>query len=168
MSTVIIRRAVAADAEALAALAARLFASTYADDTPAAELAAYLSEHFGPDLQRAEIVDPSGCVLVAIEAPDRMIGYAHAITEREAMFLNRIYLEQRARGTGLAARLLDAIEAQCRGLGLHKLRLSVFDRNARAIAFYRRAGFATVGTASFHVGDEVQSDLIMEKPLALS
>jgi len=84
------------------------------------------------------------------------------------MLLNRLYLEERARGTGLAARLLDAIETRCRGLGLPKLRLSVFDRNARAIAFYRHSGFDVVGTASFRVGADVQSDLIMEKSLVLS
>ena len=157
LSDVIIRRAVAADAEALASFGARLFAATYADDTPAAELATYLAEHFGPELQRAEILDPSGCVFVAMEASDQMVGYAHAIKDGDAMLLNRLYLERRARGTGLAARFLNAIETQCRGLGLEKLRLSVFDKNARAIAFYRRAGFATVGTASFRMGEEVQA-----------
>lgn len=168
MSAVIIRRALAADAESLASLGARLFASTYADDTPAAELAAYLSEHFSPDLQRAEIVDPSGCVFVVMEGADQMIGYAHAIEDGGAMFLDRVYLEQRVRGTGLAAKLLEAIETQSREQGLDTLRLSVFEKNARAIAFYRRSGFATVGTASFRVGEDVQSDLIMEKHLVLS
>lgn len=167
MNVVIIRRAVEADAEALTSFGARLFASTYGDDTPAAELAAYLSEHFSADLQRAEIVDPAGCIFVA-EASDQMIGYAHAIREGQGMLLNRLYLDQSARGTGLAARLLDAVETQGRGLGLEKLQLSVYDKNARAIAFYRRSGFATVGTASFHVGEDVQADLIMEKSLALS
>jgi GNAT superfamily N-acetyltransferase len=168
LSTVIIRRAAEADAEVLASFGARLFASTYGEDTPAAELAAYLSGHFSPDLQRAEIIDPSGCVFVATDEADQLIGYAHAIKEGEAMLLTRLYLEQRVRGTGLAARLLHAIETQCQGLGLQTLRLSVFDKNARAIAFYQRSGFATVGTASFHIGEDVQSDLIMEKSLALA
>jgi len=169
LSAVVIRRAVAADAEALASFAARLFESTYGDDTPAAEMATYLSEHFGPDLQRAEIVDPSGCIFVATEGAEQtMMGYAHATKEADAMQLNRLYVDQPARGTGLAARLLDAIEAQCRALGLETLRLGVYDKNARAIAFYRRAGFAVAGTATFAVGQDIQSDLIMEKSLALS
>ena len=66
------------------------------------------------------------------------------------------------------ARRLDAIEAQCRALGLETLRLGVYDKNARAIAFYRRAGFAVAGTATFAVGQDIQSDLIMEKSLTLS
>jgi len=161
-----IRRAVVADAEALASFGARLFASTYGDDTPAADLNAYLSEHFGRDLQSAEIVDPSGCVFVAIDDAGELVGYAHAMGQAQGMPLNRLYVDERARGTGLAARLLEAIETHGRGLGQQKLQLSVFDKNARAIAFYRRSGFSKVGTATFNVGDDVQSDLIMEKSLA--
>lgn len=168
MSTTTIRRAVAADADTLASFGARLFASTCDDDTPAAELAAYLSEHFSPDRQRAEILDPSGCVFVAMEGAEQMLGYAHAIKDTEEMLLNRLYLDERARGTGLAALLLDAIETQCRSAGQRKLRLSVFEKNARAIAFCQRSGFATVGTASFHIGEDIQSDLIMEKSLQAS
>jgi GNAT superfamily N-acetyltransferase len=152
----------------LASFAARLFESTYGDDTPAAEMAAYVAEHFGPDLQRAEIVDPSGCLFVATEGADQtMIGYVHATKDADAMRLNRLYVDQPARGTGLAARLLEAVETQCRAFGLETLRLGVYDQNARAIAFYRRSGFAAVGTTSFHMGQDIQSDLIMEKSLAL-
>lgn len=163
-----VRRAVSDDAAALAAFGARLFSSTYADDTPAAELADYLAEHFSPELQRAEIDDPSGCVFIATDEAGQMVGYAHAMWDGEAMLLNRIYLDQSARGTGLATRLLDVVETRCRELGARTLRLSVFEKNARAIAFYRRSGFAATGTASYHVGNEVQADLIMEKSLARS
>jgi len=84
-----------------------------------------------------------------MEGAEQMLGYAHAIKDTEEMLLNRLYLDERARGTGLAALLLDAIETQCRSAGQRKLRLSVFEKNARAIAFCQRSGFATVGTASF-------------------
>lgn len=123
MSTVVIRKAAAADAKALASFGERLFVSTYGDDTPAAALAAYLSEHFGPDVQRGEIVDPAACVFVATEGADQLVGYAHAIKEDKAMLLNRLYLEHHMRGTGLAVRLLDAVETQCRCLDLPTLRL---------------------------------------------
>ena len=103
-----------------------------------------------------------------MEGAEQVLGYAHAIKDTEEMLLNRLYLDERARGTGLAALLLDAIETQCRSAGQRKLRLSVFEKNARAIAFCQRSGLATVGTASFHIGEDIQSDLIMEKSLQAS
>jgi len=84
-----------------------------------------------------------------MEGAEQMLGYAHAIKDTEEMLLNRLYLDERARGTGLAALLLDAIETQCRSAGQRKLRLSVFEKNARAIAFCQRSGLATVGTPHF-------------------
>ena len=63
-----------------------------------------------------------------MEGAEQMLGYAHAIKDTEEMLLNRLYLDERARGTGLAALLLDAIETQCRSAGQRKLRLSVFER----------------------------------------
>ena len=49
------------------------------------------------------------------------------------------------RGQGLGERLLQACIAQAPRAGLAKIELTVFSANARAIALYRKAGFADVG-----------------------
>jgi len=46
------------------------------------------------------------------------------------------------------------------------LELTVYERNARAIAFYERAGFVVTGNTIFAVGQDLQSDLVMEMKLA--
>jgi len=43
--------------------------------------------------------------------------------------------------------------------------LSVWDRNPRAIAFYRKVGFVDAGFVSFRLGNEVQNDFLMVKAL---
>jgi ribosomal protein S18 acetylase RimI-like enzyme len=39
--------------------------------------------------------------------------------------------------------------------------LAVWQSNARAIAFYRKVGFAVAGTAAFRLGSQLQTDHMM-------
>lgn len=50
-----------------------------------------------------------------------------------------------AGGRGLGRRLLDALEADARERGIHRLGLGVLASNVRAIALYERAGFVREG-----------------------
>ncbi|MNG31055.1 putative acetyltransferase [compost metagenome] len=43
----------------------------------------------------------------------------------------------------------------------NRIRLTVNDQNARAIGFYQRNGFQTVGETSFQCGKDIQRDLVM-------
>jgi ribosomal protein S18 acetylase RimI-like enzyme len=42
--------------------------------------------------------------------------------------------------------------------------LDVWERNSRALAFYRRWGFVEVGTQTFQLGDDLQHDLLLQRP----
>ncbi|MBB3455089.1 hypothetical protein FHT86_003388 [Rhizobium sp. BK313] len=42
----------------------------------------------------------------------------------------------------------------------------MFERNARAIAFYMKSGFAAAGSTTFPVGEDLQTDIVMEIALA--
>jgi ribosomal protein S18 acetylase RimI-like enzyme len=61
--------------------------------------------------------------------------------------------------------MLRAIELAREG-GAQTLYLSVWQHNHRAIAFYAKHGFATVGTAVFVLGNDQQMDPIMALPLS--
>ena len=54
------------------------------------------------------------------------------------------------RGRGVGSALLAAAIEWARGRGLHKLSLSVFPHNARAIALYRKFGFVEEGRRVKH------------------
>lgn len=56
-----------------------------------------------------------------------------------------MWVHPEARGTGLAGALVDAVVAAARELGSATLSLKVEPGNARAIAFYVRAGFVADG-----------------------
>ena len=42
----------------------------------------------------------------------------------------------------------------------------VWERNARALAFYAKSGFVDVGTADFYVGTDRQTDRVLAMSLA--
>ncbi|MBY5441628.1 GNAT family N-acetyltransferase [Rhizobium leguminosarum] len=167
MGSFVIRRACQSDAVALSNFAARLFRATYSSNTAAADLDAYIYKNFNRERQEAEIVDLSAAVFLAT-IDDLIIGFAQVVvgsTESRSALLNRICIDAEWRGSGLANDLLDTVVSESAQRGVTRLELTVFERNARAIAFYKRAGFAATGSTTFAVGDDLQTDVVMEMDL---
>lgn len=164
MSSYIIRRALPADAASLSVFAARLFRSTYSDDTAAEDLEAYIRDHLTIGHIEADITDPEGAVFLAMNG-DVIAGYIHLIArvdDAPLATLSRIYVDSDHRGGGLAGRLLRAVIDEATARGADRLQLTVYERNKRAIAFYEKMGFVIVGTTIFTVRDDPQTDFVMQ------
>jgi GNAT superfamily N-acetyltransferase len=58
--------------------------------------------------------------------------------------LKRMYVAPLARGSGLGRRLVDALEAEARALGVRRLVLETGVRQAAALALYRATGFEPI------------------------
>jgi GNAT superfamily N-acetyltransferase len=165
-----IRRAGPADAALLAALGATSFADTFAADNRPEDMAAYLAEAFGEPIQRAELADPT-CVAFVAERDGEAVGYAMlregpapaAVGEAPAIEIARLYASRRWIGAGIGAALMQRCldDAAARGYGT--VWLGVWERNARAIAFYERWGFTSVGSQSFQLGSDRQTDQVMAR-----
>lgn len=169
-----IRRGDAADAARLAAFAGRVFIESYAAENDAHGLEAYVAEHYRPDVQARELIDPMLVTLLA-EAGHRLAAFAQVrrgtekpatVDAAAAIELWRIYVDAPWHGTGLASRLLRAVAETARDLGGDALWLSVWERNPRAIRFYEKSGLWAVGRADFRIGGEVQNDFVMAAPIA--
>jgi ribosomal protein S18 acetylase RimI-like enzyme len=168
-----IRRATARDAGALAELAARTFAETYAAFNDPADMAAHLAARYSELKQAREIADPAACYLVA-EGGGGLIGYAYLAADRTPpeirldgpVELVRFYVAREWHGRGVAQQLMAASVTEARRRGGRTLWLGVWQQNPRAIAFYRKAGFGIVGTTAFRLGSQVQDDHVMALELA--
>jgi hypothetical protein len=68
-------------------------------------------------------------------------------------------------GVRPAQAMLDMAVADGRALGRTRLLLGVNDGNRRALNFYYRNQFTTIGTRTFQVGSLTCSDLILAKEL---
>jgi GNAT superfamily N-acetyltransferase len=170
--TVRVRPAGAPDAPWLAALAERTFRETYTAHNTPDDMERYVAAHFGPALQEAELRDPRRITLVAEEA-GRAAGYAQlargpapeSVTGPAPMEIVRFYVDRPWHGGGVAQTLMAAAASMARAAGARTLWLGVWERNERAIAFYRKSGFADVGTKIFVLGTDHQRDLVLARPL---
>lgn len=167
-----IRPATPADADRLAALAERTFRETYAEHNTADDMERYVAAHFGPARQRAELSAPGHRVLLA-EADGREAGYVQLATGpapdcvggESPLEIARFYVDRPWQGRGLAPALMGAAVGTARDAGAGVLWLGVWERNLRAIAFYRKSGFREVGTQHFLLGADRQQDLVLARPL---
>jgi diamine N-acetyltransferase len=168
----VVRRAGLDDAPALAAVARRAFREAYAAVTRPADLERHLAASFGDGCQAAELADPEVAAWLAL-AGGAPIGYAMlrrgpappCVPGPRPMQLWRCYVLEAWHGWGVAGRLMHAAVAEATRRGAGTLWLSVWERNARALAFYRKSGFEEVGDAIFKVGDDRQRDRVMARQL---
>lgn len=167
-----VRLAVAADAGTVAALAERTFREAFEAQNPPEEMDRHCREHFGEAMQMEEIAAADRLTLLA-ESRGRPAGFAQlrwaeppgCVAGAAPGEVQRFYLLQEFHGTGLAAALMTACLTALRERGSDVAWLGVWEENPRAIAFYRKEGFAEVGRKVFMVGTDPQRDLVMARPL---
>ncbi len=167
-----IRHATFADSALLAELGARTFSETFATDNSQENMATYLSGAFGPEKQAAELADPASLFLIA-EIDGQPAGYARlyagepmeGVTGTRPVELVRIYVSSEWIGQGVGPALMQACLNEARTRDHDTIWLSVWERNPRAQAFYRKWGFDKVSTHIFPLGDDPQTDWIMQRPI---
>ena len=167
-----IRRAELSDAAALAEIAARTFAETFATENRPEDMQAHLAKAYGVPQQSAELADPNGITLLA-HRDGRLIGYAQirrhqapaCVVQEQPIELRRFYVDRAAHGSGVAKELMASAHDAARELGGKHLWLGVWERNGRAIAFYSKVGFKQVGSHDFYVGADRQTDQVFVSAL---
>jgi ribosomal protein S18 acetylase RimI-like enzyme len=178
---VVIRRARASDAERLSRFAAASFRDAFGAQNTAGDMATYLATTFAPGIQAAEIAESDSDVLLVEPLVEplgagglaELLGYAHLslgappspVEAPVPIELRRFYVARPLHGSGIAARLMDAVVNTSRARGARTLWLGVWEKNPRAIAFYAKHGFTIVGQQAFQLGRDRQSDRIMARPL---
>jgi len=164
----LIRVATPADAAKLAAISLKTFVDTFEPHNTATDMESYTSTAFGEEIQRREI-ETEGVVTLLGEENGEAIAYAQIrSTPGEPhgdVELARFYVDQPHHGRGIAQTLMDAVESHSRALGGTHLWLGVWEHNLRAIAFYRKRGFAQCGAHPFILGTDVQTDWLMNRTL---
>ena len=111
--SVVVRPAGPADAAWLAALAERTFRETYSAENTPENMERYVTEHFGPARQEAELRDPRMSTLVA-EVDGQAAGYAQLarseppapVTRPAPVEIVRFYVDRPWHGQGVAQTLM--------------------------------------------------------------
>ena len=164
-----IRQATPSDATHLADLGALTFRETFAADNTPDDLAVHLASSFAPDVQARELADPAIRYGLA-EVDGIPAGYAqlvfgntsYGVTGARPVEIRRLYARRACHGQGVGAALMTWCLEEARMAGADTVWLGVWERNARAIAFYERWGFRVVGEHVFLLGTDRQRDLVMK------
>jgi ribosomal protein S18 acetylase RimI-like enzyme len=172
----IIRCGKADDAELLAELGARTFCETFAPDNSVEDMAAYIASAFSAAQQAAELADARATFLIAEtgETNKVAVGYAmirsgdvpREVTGDRPIELVRLYVSQESLGSGVGAAVMQACIDEAQRQGYKTLWLGVWERNGRAQAFYRKWNFHEVGTHVFQLGDDPQTDILMQRSIS--
>jgi len=157
------------DVTILSELGAKTFYNTFAKDNTQENIDAYIKGSFSSEIQLIELSEPDVIFLIA-ESESIAIGYAQlimnskdeAIKGTRPLEIRRIYASQEYLGKGVGKELMKATIREARQRGCDCVWLGVWEKNQRAIDFYKKWGFREVGTHLFSVGDDPQNDYVME------
>lgn len=164
----VVRRAVIADAAALAELAERTFRKAFGAANDPADMESHCVSSYGAAIQARELADPQMATLV-VERATQLIAYGQlrrgaappCVLARSPIEIQRFYVDQDWHGQGVAQRLMTELIATADTIGADTIWLGVWERNPRAIAFYTKFGFTPVGSQIFQVGRDPQRDLVL-------
>jgi ribosomal protein S18 acetylase RimI-like enzyme len=155
------------DAEAIAMFANGSFTDTFGHIYDPADLSAFLADWNPPERVRAQIGDAGHDIALVRDDAGAILGYIKMGPVEfdlppeqptdDAVELHQLYVAEAAKGTGVAARLMEWGIAWARERA-SILYLTVFTENHRAQAFYRRYGFYDVGRNEFRVGNHIDED----------
>ncbi|MFE9839857.1 GNAT family N-acetyltransferase [Streptomyces sp. NPDC005551] len=107
----------------------------------------------------------AGSVTVLVEQAGTRDPFGGPV-ERAQGHVVGVFVRTGQRGYGLIGALLDAALEWSWRLGLERVRLFVHERNSRAEAAYRKAGFAPTGVTATMPGStgELELEFVVERP----
>ena len=170
-----IRPATVSDAAALTEFARSIFLETFGPMNEASHIEPYVASAFTEAVQAEEIGRAGTFTLLVVDETDRIRGYAYVARGAPAevrvgegpIEIKRFYVASDQHGRGVAAALMQAEFERSREAGARTVWLGVWEENARAIAFYHKQGFVQAGTQRFLLGDDLQTDWVMQNVNAL-
>ena len=164
-----VRYGIVDDATMLSELGAKTFYDTYARDNTPENIDSYISKSFSKEIQLNELSDTNIVFLIA-ELENEPVGYAklkldskdESITGTKVIEIERIYSLQEYIGKGIGKALMQAAIDEAKQKACDSIWLGVWEKNPRAINFYKKWGFREVGSHIFTIGNDPQRDLILE------
>ena len=156
--------------EELRKLSVNTFSDTFTEQNNEIQIKAYLEKAFNTDQLRSELSNPES-FFYFVKEEDKILGYLKLNTKTaqtdqvldSSLEIERIYLTQEAQGKGIGKLLMDFSIAEAKRRNLLCLWLGVWEKNEKAIAFYKSYGFEVFADHPFKLGDDSQKDLLMKR-----
>jgi ribosomal protein S18 acetylase RimI-like enzyme len=149
------------------------FYETFADGNTEANMTQYLDEGFSIAKLTSELNNPNSSFYFAT-SDGAIIGYlklnvGSAQTEMQdenPLEIERIYVLKAYQGQGVGQLLYDKAIEIARQMSAAYVWLGVWEKNPRAISFYKKNGFVAFDTHIFILGNDRQTDIMMRLEMA--
>jgi ribosomal protein S18 acetylase RimI-like enzyme len=172
LTTTRVRVATPSDAAMIAEMSRRTFYDSFAANNSREDMDKFMNEQFTMEGLIAEVGAPGNIFIVA-DYNGHPAGYARLrennnppeLKGMETIEIARIYAEKEMIGKGIGRALMEKAIAIAMEQKKQLIWLGVWEKNFRAIEFYKSWGFKKFSDHPFVVGNDVQTDWLMKKGL---
>jgi ribosomal protein S18 acetylase RimI-like enzyme len=173
MNTVEIKKVILSDLVSLQEISLRTFLETFAEHNTAEDMQEYVDNNFSSAKLKDEIGDPDSLFYFAMLG-NKVIGYLKLnfgqaqseLKDKRSVEIERIYVLKDFYGKKVGQVLFEKAMDIARKRNADYLWLGVWEKNPRAIHFYRKNGFVEFDKHIFRLGKDAQTDILMRLDLA--
>ncbi len=172
MSKIEIRKVTIKDLDELQKIGRQTFYETFASGNTEENMSKYLEESFSVAKLTTELSDKNAEFYFAT-LDNKVIGYLKLnfgqsqteLQDNKAVEIERIYVLKEYHGKGVGQLLLDKAINIARQKKADFVWLGVWEKNLRAINFYKKNGFVEFDKHIFKLGNDEQTDIMMKLKL---
>ncbi len=172
MDTIKISKVTSADISRLQAIGRQTFVETFADKNTADDMQTYLDNNLSIDKLTDELSNPNSEFYFAL-VDNKVIGYlkinyGQAQTElkdKSSLEIERIYVLKDFHGKNVGQILYNKAIDIANRTNSEYVWLGVWEKNPRAINFYKKNGFVEFDKHIFKLGNDEQTDIMMRLKL---
>lgn len=151
-------------------LGRKTFSETFAAHNPPENLDVYLSESFDTDKLTRELNNPDSAFYFAYY-DKKLVGYLKVnfgkaqteLIDSDSMEIERIYVLNEFQGKKIGQALFVHALKIAKDASCKYIWLGVWEKNHKALNFYRKNGFAEFSHHIFRIGDDEQTDFLMKR-----
>ena len=172
MDSIEIKKITFTDIPELQVIGRQTFFETFAGQNTADDMQKYLDNNLSADKLKNELSDSNSAFYFAT-LENKVIGYlkinfGQAQTElkdNKSLEIERIYVLKEFHGKQVGQVLYNKAIYIAKQIGADYVWLGVWEKNPRAINFYKKNGFIEFDKHIFKLGDDEQTDIMMRLQL---
>lgn len=167
-----IRIATPEDAELIADLSRKTFSETFGYLNTKENMDKFMKYQFTRELLMEEVSEPGNIFFLAFDG-EHPVGYVRlregekypSFENKDSIEIARIYVVNTSIGMGVGKLMMHKCIVLAKEMKKEIIWLGVWEKNERAIQFYKSWGFEKFGDHDFLLGDDLQKDWLMKKEI---
>ena len=158
------------EVDRLCRLSIQTFKETFEVQNTAKDMQAYIEKQLNLEQLTSELLNQDSLFYFA-RLDEEIVGYLklnfnqaqkEEVLKGEAFEVERFYILKLYHGKGFGSQLFNKAIKICKDKGYEQLWLGVWEHNKRALEFYTEKGLTPFSTHVFQLGQDTQTDILMQ------